>query len=154
MRHPRPLRPLRHLKHAALVTAGTVLLVLGLAMLVLPGPGLLVVFAGLAILATVFPRLDRHVEVVRRQALKAAEDSVSSSWRLAGAVLLGVAMIAGGLAWALVPDLPFGGWHTGSSIILSGLAVLGLLVYSLRRVRGDQNRGRDRGATHGVGRAS
>lgn len=128
-------KTVKAVKHAAFVTAGVVLLLVGLALLVLPGPGLLVVFAGLAILATVFPALDRHVEVVRRQALKAAEDSVSSWWRLTGAVILGFVLIGSGVAWGIVEDLPFSGWHTGSSIILSGLIVLALLVYSLRRVR-------------------
>lgn len=130
---------MKHLKHIAFTTAGTVLVLIGLALLVLPGPGLLVVLAGLVTLATVFPSLDRHVQTVRRQALKAAEDSVSSGWRLAGAVVLGVLMIAAGVAWALVPGLPFGGWHTGASIIVSGLVVLGLLVYSHRRVRGERH---------------
>jgi hypothetical protein len=128
-------------KHAALVTVGVVLLLVGLALLVLPGPGLLVVFAGLAVLATVFPALDRHVEVVRRQALKAAEDSVSSWWRLTGAVVLGFVLIGAGVAWGVVDGLPFGGWHTGSSIILSGLIVLALLGYSLRRVRNTRSAG-------------
>lgn len=132
---------MRTVKHLAFVTIGGILVLVGLALLVLPGPGLLVVFAGLAILATVFPALDRHVDLVRRQALKAAEDSVSSWWRLTGAVVMGLALIAAGIALGVVPDLPFSGWHTGSSVILSGLIVLGLLVYSLRRVRNRRNAG-------------
>ena len=130
---------MKHIKHIVFTTVGTVLVLIGLALLVLPGPGLLVVLAGLVTLATVFPRLDRHVQIVRRQALKAAEDSVSSGWRLAMAALLGMLMIGAGLAWALVPGLPFGGWHTGASIILSGSVVLGLLVYSHRRVHADRH---------------
>ncbi|GAA2001124.1 PGPGW domain-containing protein [Catenulispora subtropica] len=127
---------MKHLKHVAFTTAGAVLVLIGLALLVLPGPGLLVVLAGLVTLAAVFPRLDRHVQAVRRQALKAAEDSVSSGWRLAGSVVLGVLMIGVGVALALVPGLPFSGWQAGVSIIVSGLVVLGLLAYSHRRVRG------------------
>lgn len=130
---------MKHFKHVAFTTAGVVLVLIGLALLVLPGPGLLVVLAGLVTLATVFPRLDRHVQVVRRHALKAAEDSVSSGWRLAVAVVLGLLMIAAGIAWALVPGLPFGGWHTGASTTLSGLVVLGLLAYSHRRMRGERH---------------
>jgi hypothetical protein len=41
----------------------------------------------------------------------------------------------------VVEDLPFSGWHTGSSIILSGLIVLVLLGYSLRRVRNTDRAG-------------
>lgn len=132
---------MRTVKHLALVTLGGLLVLLGLALLVLPGPGLLVVFAGLAVLATVFPALDRHVDLVRRQALKAAEDSVSSWWRLAGAIVTGVALIAAGIAWGVVSELPFGGWPTGASVVVSGLIVLGLLAYSLRRVRRQRDAG-------------
>lgn len=114
---------------------GGLLLVLGTALLVLPGPGLLLVLAGLVLLSTVFPRLGRYVGPVRMRAMKAAEDSVSSPWRLAGSVLVGVALVAAGLVWGLLPDLPFGGWPTGSSLILSGGVVFALLVYSGRRVR-------------------
>ena len=39
-------------KRIAVTVVGAALVVLGLAMLVLPGPGLLVVFAGFAVLAT------------------------------------------------------------------------------------------------------
>jgi hypothetical protein len=131
----------RTVKHLAFVTIGGILVLVGLALLVLPGPGLLVVFAGLAILATVFPALERHVDFVRRQALKAAEDSVSSWWRLAGAIVMGFALIAAGIALGVVAELPFSGWHTGSSVILSGLIVLGLLAYSLRRVRSQRHAG-------------
>jgi hypothetical protein len=45
---------------------------------VLPGPGLLLVLAGLIVLAAEFPALERYVDPVRDPAMKAAEDSVSS----------------------------------------------------------------------------
>jgi hypothetical protein len=114
---------------------GVTLLVVGVALLVLPGPGLLLVLSGLITLSRVFPRLERFVAPVREQAMKAAEDSVSSRWRLAGSVLAGLALIAAGIVWGLVPDLPFSGWATGSSVILSGLILFALLFYSHRQVR-------------------
>lgn len=120
-------------KSLAQGVAGGVLLVVGVALLVLPGPGLLLVLAGLILLSNVFPRLERHVGPVRARAMQAAEASVSCWWRLAGSVLVGSALIAGGLVWGLVPGLPFGGWATGSSIILSGIVLLALLIYSRRR---------------------
>ncbi len=113
---------------------GAVLLVVGVALLVLPGPGLLLVLAGLLVLASEFPALERHVEPVRARAMKAAEDSVASALRIAGTALFGLGLIGAGVAWALIPDLPLGGWSTGSSLILSGLIVLGLLIWSYRRV--------------------
>lgn len=117
------------------VVGGGILLLVGVALLVLPGPGLLLVLAGLLMLSGAFPRLERYVGPVRVRAMKAAEDSVSSAWRLAGSVLAGWALIGAGIAWGLVPSLPFSGWPTGASVILSGIILLGTLVYSRSQVR-------------------
>jgi chromate transport protein ChrA len=114
------------------VAGGTVLLV-GIALLVLPGPGLLLVLAGLLVLATEFPALKHYVDPVRDRAMKAAEDSVSSTLRLAGSIFAGLLLIGTGIVWGLVRDLPLGGWSTGSSLVLSGIVLLGLLVWSYRR---------------------
>lgn len=119
---------------AALVAGGLVLLV-GIALLVLPGPGLLLVLAGLLILANEFPAVEKYVDPVQDRAMKAAEDSVSSPLRIAGSVLAGLALIAAGAVWGLFPNLPLGGWPTGSSLMLSGVVLLALLVYSYRRVQ-------------------
>jgi hypothetical protein len=124
----------KHLKHVAVVTTGGILLVAGIALLVLPGPGMLLVLAGLVVLSNSFPRLERHVEPVRRLALQGMRESVSSPLRIAGSVLAGLALIAAGIVWGLVPALPFSGWPTGSGLILSGLILLGLLGYSYRNV--------------------
>ena len=35
------------------------------------------------------------------------------------------------------PELPFGGWATGSGIVLSGFVALGLLIYSVKRWRAE-----------------
>jgi len=123
------------------IIGGAVLLV-GIALLVLPGPGLLLVLAGLLILASEFPALERYVDPVRDRAMKAAEDSVSSPLRIAGSVLAGLALIGAGVLWGLVPRLPLGGWSTGSSLILSGFVLLGLLWWSYQRVQSRRNQKR------------
>ena len=125
------------MKRVAVVVAGIVLLAVGVALLVLPGPGLLLVLAGLLVLASEFPALNRYVEPVRDRAMKAAEDGVANPWRIALSATAGLALIAAGVAWGTVPWswLPLRGWPTGSSLILSGLILLGLLVWSYRRVR-------------------
>ncbi len=114
---------------------GVVVLAVGVALLVLPGPGLLLVLGGLLILANQFPAVERYVDPVQDRALRAARESVSSPWRIAGSVLAGAALIAAGVVWWAVPDLPFGGWPTGSGLILSGVVLLGLLAYSHWRLR-------------------
>ncbi|HEV2782890.1 MAG TPA: PGPGW domain-containing protein [Actinophytocola sp.] len=126
----------RHLKRATIAVIGGVVLLVGVALLVLPGPGLLLVLAGLLILASEFPALERYVDPARDRALKAAEDSVSSPVRLAGSILCGLALIAAGILWGLrvVPWLPLPGWSTGSSLILSGILLLALLGWSHRKV--------------------
>ncbi|MGM1060407.1 PGPGW domain-containing protein [Saccharothrix sp. Mg75] len=123
------------MKKVGVVVAGGVLLVVGVLLLVLPGPGLLLVLAGLLLLASEFPALERYVDPVRDRAMKAAEQSVASPLRIAGSVLAGLLLIAAGVVWGVVRSLPFSGWSTGSSLILSGLVLLGLLVWSYRRSR-------------------
>ncbi|GAA1286322.1 PGPGW domain-containing protein [Saccharothrix xinjiangensis] len=125
----------RPVKRVAVVAAGAALLVVGVLLLVLPGPGLLLVLAGLVVLAGEFPALERYVDPVRDRAMKAAEDSASSPLRVAGSVTAGLLLIAAGVTWGLVRSLPFGGWGAGSSLILSGLVLLALLGWSCRRVR-------------------
>lgn len=122
-------------KRVLVAVAGGLVLVVGVLLLVLPGPGLLLVLAGLLMLASVFPTLNRYVEPVRTRAMKGMADSVATPWRIAGSAGVGMALIAAGLVWALVPALPFSGWSTGSSLILSGLIVFALLIWSYRRVR-------------------
>jgi Putative transmembrane protein (PGPGW) len=122
-------------KRAAALVGGGLLLVIGVVLLVLPGPGLLLVLAGLLILANQFPGLDKYVDPVEKRALKAMEESVSSPLRVAGSALAGLALIGAGIVWGLDKQLWLGGWPTGSSLIVSGVVLLALLGYSYRRVR-------------------
>lgn len=124
----------RHARRGVMLIIGGAVLLTGVALLVLPGPGLLLVLAGLLILAREFPGLDRYVEPVRERAIQAAEESVTSWWRLTGSILTGLALFGAGAAWGLVEELPFSGWSTGSGLILSGFILFGLLYWSYRRV--------------------
>ncbi|MFE9331437.1 PGPGW domain-containing protein [Streptomyces sp. NPDC006925] len=120
---------------AVCALAGGVLIAVGLVLLVLPGPGLLLVFAGMVLLARAVPALRHRVEPVRIRALQAAEESVSSRWRIAGSTLVGLGLIGAGVAWGLVPQLPFGGWSTGGSLIVSGIVLFALLGWSYHRLQ-------------------
>ncbi|MFF4237634.1 PGPGW domain-containing protein [Actinomadura geliboluensis] len=125
----------RSAKRGMVLVGGGLVLLTGAALLVLPGPGLLLVLAGLLILAREFPAVDRYVEPVRERAIQAAEESVTSWWRLTGSILTGLALFGAGVAWGLVEELPFSGWSTGSGLILSGFILFGLLYWSYRRVK-------------------
>lgn len=58
-------------KRIAVFVAGMVVLLAGVAMIVLPGPGLLVIFAGLAILATEFAWAERALDAGKARAAQA-----------------------------------------------------------------------------------
>jgi hypothetical protein len=123
-------------KRVGALIAGGLLLLVGVALLVLPGPGLLLVLAGLLVLGNEFPAVERYIDPVQDRAMAAAEQSVSSPLRLTGSILAGLVLIGAGITWGVLGDrVPLGGWPTGSSLILSGVILLGLLVWSLRRVR-------------------
>ncbi|MFF0147356.1 putative transmembrane protein PGPGW [Amycolatopsis sulphurea] len=128
----------RSVKQVIAAVAGGLLVIVGVVLLVLPGPGLLLVLAGLVVLASQFPALERFVDPVRRRAMKAAEESVASPLRIAGSVLAGLALIAAGIVWGTVRSLPFSSWSTGTSLILSGLIIFALLIWSYRRVQARQ----------------
>ncbi|NUT91073.1 MAG: hypothetical protein HOY78_03505 [Saccharothrix sp.] len=122
-------------KRVTMTVVGAVVLLVGIALLVLPGPGLLLVLAGLLILAAEFPALERYVDPVRDRAMKTAEESVSSPLRIAATVLGGAVLVGIGVFWGLNEDLPLGGWSTGSSLILSGVIIWGLVVWSYLRLK-------------------
>ena len=125
-------------KRVACGVGGGLLLVIGVVLLVLPGPGLLLVLAGLLVLANGFPKVQKFVAPVERRAMQAAEESVSSPLRMVFSIGTGVVLIAAGVVWWVVPGLPFGGWPMGASLILSGLILLGVLAVSYRHVRSQQ----------------
>ena len=139
-------------KRVASGVAGGLLLIAGIVLLVLPGPGLLLVLGGLILLANAFPSVQRFVAPVRKRAMQAAEESVSSPLRIAFSVGAGLVLIAAGVVWGLKPDLPLGGWPTGVSLILSGLILLALLVVSFRRVQQQRRTGERATAEETTGR--
>jgi uncharacterized protein (TIGR02611 family) len=62
---------LRNGKRIAVTVAGLVLLAAGLAMMVLPGPGILVIIAGLAVLATEYVWAQRMLNYAKDKAEQA-----------------------------------------------------------------------------------
>ncbi|HJR26361.1 MAG TPA: PGPGW domain-containing protein, partial [Acidimicrobiales bacterium] len=70
----------RNGKRMAIFVVGVALLAAGVVMLVLPGPGLLVIIAGLAVLATEFAWAERLLDRAKEQAER-AKDKARSTWR-------------------------------------------------------------------------
>jgi uncharacterized protein (TIGR02611 family) len=134
-------------KRVLLEVLGWALLVAGIAALVLPGPGLLLMFAGLAVLSQQYEWAERWVEPVRLRALKGAAQSVETWPRIIASTVLAVLLIGCGVLWIIKPDAPSwwpvsdswwlpGGLWTGITQIVSGLLALALIVYSYRRFYG------------------
>ena len=135
-------------KRIVLEVLGWVLLLLGLAAIFLPGPGLLGMFAGLALLSQRYAWARRYVEPVKLRALKAAAEGVTT-WSRITLSLIGVAVLAGcGVLWILNPPAPGwwpisagwwlpGGLWTGVTQIASGAIALALIGYSYRRFHGN-----------------
>lgn len=131
----------RNAKRLALESLGWVLVGLGVAALVLPGPGLLMLFAGLALLATQYDWAEQRLDPIRKAALRTAADSVKSWPRIISSTGLSVGLLALGVLWSAQPAAPswwpladsvwlFGGWGTGVTLLFSGAIALGMCIYS------------------------
>jgi hypothetical protein len=152
-------------RKTAVTILGWVLVLVGVAALVLPGPGLLLLLAGLVVLSQEYEWAERRVEPVKKKAFDVAQAGVASYPRIALSMLGALALVAAGVVWwtnpkipeigPAGPHLPFGGWATGSTLILSGLIALGLLLYSVKRwgraAQAARRAGRDPSSVDGVG---
>ena len=140
-------------KRILVETLGWILVVVGIAALVLPGPGLLALFAGVALLATQYDWAERRLEPIKKRALDAAADSVKT-WPRILLSTLGVLWLIGlGIVWALQPAVPGwwpladrwwfpGGMTTGISLAASGVIAGAMLVYSylnFREIKADKH---------------
>jgi len=125
---------------------GWLLLAAGVAALILPGPGLLLLALGLWVLAKNYRWADRLLDPVKRAAYRGAAQSVTSWPRIILSTLLALLLIALGVLWGVRPPAPqwwplddkwwlFGGWGTGVFLIASGLLALGLLAWSMKNFR-------------------
>jgi hypothetical protein len=133
-------------KRLVLETLGWLLVVAGVAALVLPGPGLLGIFAGLALLSQQYEWAERRLEPVKARALQAAEESVETWVRVVLSATLSVLLVAAGVLWIWGPAAPgwwpladrwwlVGGWGTGITQVASGLFAMAMIVWSYRRYR-------------------
>jgi len=130
-------------RRVAKIVAGWLLLLLGVAALALPGPGLLLLLAGLVVLSQEYDWAERRVEPVKRAAFAAAAAGVQTVPRIAVSAIAALGLAGVGLLWGLDPripefwifgpKLPFGGWSTGTSLIVSSVIALGLLAWSVYR---------------------
>ena len=125
-------------KRFAVTIVGVALLLLGAAMMVLPGPGILVIVGGLALLATEYVWARKMLKTAQAQAEKVQEAAVASPVRTAATVLFGVAMLGVGLAMVFLRDvdLPFWSPLTGGIMAVTALILLATTYLTLRAAKG------------------
>jgi len=134
-------------RRLVLEVVGWLLLVVGIAALVLPGPGLLLMFAGLAVLSQQYEWAERWVEPVQLRALRGAAESVETWPRIIASTVFSLGLAGCGVVWIVNPEAPSwwplsdgwwlpGGVWTGVTQIVSGALALVLIIYSYRRFYG------------------
>ncbi|MDN4612366.1 PGPGW domain-containing protein [Arthrobacter burdickii] len=125
---------------------GWLLVLIGLAALVLPGPGLLALVAGLAVLAQQYEWARRWLQPVKRKAFAAAAQGVKSTRNIVLSFTGALILVLLGVLWGVHPAVPGwwplgdrwwlpGGWSVGSGLVVSGLLAAAFIVYSIRRFR-------------------
>jgi len=129
---------------------GWTLMVVGVVLMPLPGPGTLILVTGLVILAQNNTWAERQLAPMKRQAYRGAREGVKTWPRVILSALSAMTVMAVGIVFIWGPPPPsfwplperwwlFGGAATGLGIVASGLIALGLLVYSVWRFRGDRD---------------
>lgn len=119
----------------------------GIAALVLPGPGLLMLFGGMALLSQRYEWAERRLEPIRLRALLGAAEGVETWPRIIASCLGGLFVLACGILWTINPPAPhwwpfeaslwlLGKQWAGVTLILSSLIAFALIVYSYRRFHG------------------
>ncbi len=122
------------MRRVAVAVVGGALTLAGVALLVLPGPGFVLVAAGLAILATKFAWAARPLAYAKDKAQVGMDEVAQSKRRMALAVVGAVALLVAGVLEVAGVDLPLVNLLTASLLVLSGLGLLGTIVYA--RLRG------------------
>jgi hypothetical protein len=133
-------------KRFAVTIAGAALLAVGLAMMVLPGPGILLIVGGLAVLATEYVWARTLLVKARKQAEAVQEAAVSSPLRTTGSLVFAAGLVAVGVlmlvvddvAWPVVESLLDKLWGpvTGAVLVVTGLILVTTTVLTLRAAKG------------------
>lgn len=129
------LSPARLARRLVVTVAGGAILAVGVVLMVAPGPGFLVIALGFFVLGLEYDWAKRRFVTARRTAGQLADRAVarpaSTVASMAGCLL----MVAVGIVWGLVDQLPGSSWWTGGSVIAGGLIALATVVVSLVHAR-------------------
>jgi uncharacterized protein (TIGR02611 family) len=119
----------RNARRLMILILGVAILAAGLAMLALPGPGVLVIILGLVILATEFAWAERLLDRTTSTAAGAASKVTDNNTGRVALALSGVAMIVGGIVVTVLID---GFRVVGVSVAIAGVIGLVTLLPQVR----------------------
>jgi hypothetical protein len=117
-------------KRVVVAVVGGVLTLIGIALLVLPGPGFLLVAAGLTVLATQFDWARKPLDYAKGKAEQGIREVGRSRLRTVLAVLGALALGAIGVLELCGVQVPFVNTVSAVLLVLSGLFLLGTLVWA------------------------
>lgn len=137
----------RILAHVAVLCLGWLLVVAGVAALFLPGPGMLLLFAGIYLLSRHHRWARYLLRPVKLQAMQGAAEGVETRLRIAASTLGALCVGGFGVLWLVQPPAPswwpapeqwwlIGGRTVGVTLALSCVIALVLLFFSARRFHG------------------
>jgi uncharacterized protein (TIGR02611 family) len=122
-------------KKAVVAVLGITLLLIGIALLVLPGPGFLLIAGALALLATQFEWAKKPLDYAKDKAEVGIQEVASSKLRTVFAVLCALVLVGIGVADLAGIDVPWVNRISAVLLILSGLFLVGTMAYALRRAQ-------------------
>lgn len=121
------------LKKVAVTLVGGALVLLGVALLPLPGPGFLVIAVGLAVLATEYVWAQTALEKTKDRARQAAEAATQNIWTTVLTVAFALGMVGLGVGYLVAqPDLPLAS-NTGAGFLIVGGVILLTTTWLQRR---------------------
>jgi uncharacterized protein (TIGR02611 family) len=135
-----PVGHSRTVKTVLVAALGGLLTLAGIALLVLPGPGFVLVAAGLAVLATQFDWAKKPLDYAKDKAEQGIEEVAKSPWRAAGTVLAALALVVAGVLALAGVDLPFVNTLSAVVLIISGLFLVGTVVFARRQEKLEEAR--------------
>ena len=137
------------MKTVVVAVLGGLLTLAGIALLVLPGPGFVLVAAGLAVLATRFAWAKRPLDYAKDKAQQGIEEVGKSPLRAAGAAIAAFVLIGLGVLALAGVDLPFVNTLSAVILIISGLFLIGTIFFARRQEKIEDEKARRPAGTPG-----
>jgi len=121
------------MKTAVAAGLGGVLLIAGICLLVLPGPGFVLIAAGLALLATRFDWAKKPLDYAKDKAQQGVDEVARSPWRAAVALACALGLLGAGVLELVGVDVPFVTTISAVLLVISGLVLIGTVVYARKK---------------------